>query len=709
MGEEPIEPLQAPALALEERDDDGAMRRRLEVDAVLPPVRAAIASTPSDSMPERIEVDDKRDLIEPLVSPVVDEALPSPGGERREVGLLLEALGLIAGLLTMALELADNSRLVLMARLVLLLVGWSSLTGRALTVRPDPARPHRLIAVLAPLFGAAVAGWAFVLEPAAVATRATFLAGTILTVAAVNIWLVGLASRSVHAGRRWVEQRLSLPARRLVAETGKKEIVLDLKPGEQVVVEAGEMVPVDLQILEGEVEVLPWVGAATRVRRRAGDVLVAGGRVTQGHLRGVCTWAGDDRALARPLLAPARRADVHTQLPRLSRAIAERWSVLAAIVAAAAFALLGHGVLDSVMVAVAVYAACANVAVGTLSSLSIARGVRMALSRGVIVNDPAGWDRCTQVTAAVFCARGTLLRGEPELLEVEAFERVGTNVSGDEVLSLAAGALAAEVDPVSVAVRRAARDRGVSADPVRNARSFAGRGVVAVAATGESLCVGSRVLLLERKVSVAAAEQKIYELEALGRTVVLVARAGRLVGLLGLQDGLRAGARAAVQHLLDVKIEPVLMSADTRETCEALGRALDIDHLRPEMVEGERSAGVQRLRDTAGVVAVLGHTPYDDEALAAADVAVVLAAAGRPRDDFAVMLVSDDVRDASLALAVASRTRAHAAAALGLVLGPAALGALVVTLGMLPPEYAPLAQLCGALVAVWHLRALERT
>ena len=89
--------------------------------------------------------------------------------------------------------------------------------------------------------------------------------------------------------------------------------------------------------------------------------------------------------------------------------------------------------------------------------------------------------------------------------------------------------------------------------------------------------------------------------------------------VVGLQDGLRPGARAAVQHLLDVGIEPVLLSGDTRETCEALGRAVDIDHIRPEVLPVDRGDEIRRLADGGAVVAVLGRSPNDDATLSAVE------------------------------------------------------------------------------------------
>lgn len=686
--------------------------RQAEIDRMVPPVRAAVASVPDETVPDRVVVDEERDILEPIGGGVQTEEPEAPAPERRDMGLLLVALATIAGLLCMALELAAVTRLVAVARVVLLAVGCCALAGRALTAHPDPARPHWLVVVLGALFATVVAAWALLAGSGDMPARASFLAGTMLTVSALNLFVVGSAARAVRLGREWIARRLDVPARRVTGEPTQlspKELVATVEPGEHVVVEAGETVPVDLVIVEGEVELLPWVGAATRVRRRPGDVIVAGGRLVQGQLRGRCTWSGEDRALARPMLSAARRADVHAPLPRLARHIAERWALVVAALVAGASAALGQEALEVAMTSVASYGAVANVAVGAMAGLAVARGVRHALRRGVVYNDAAAWEGCTKVTANVFCARGTLVRGEPELVEIEVFEgRPAARRSSDDVLAVAGGALAGEADPVAMAVRRAVRDRGLSPEPVRNIRSFPGQGVAAVVATGEALCVGGRALMMDRRISAAVAEKRIYELEAVGRTVVLIAIGGRLVGLLALQDGLRSGARAAVQHLLDARVEPILMSSDTRETCEALGRALDIDHLRPEVLADERAANVERIRQTGATVSVIGHSPYDDDALGAADTAVVLAAAGGERDDFSVTLVSDDVRDAALAVAIAQGTRSQAASMLALVLVPVVFGILVVTVGVLPPEYAPLAQLVGAMAAAWHLKAYDR-
>jgi P-type E1-E2 ATPase len=213
------------------------------------------------------------------------------------------------------------------------------------------------------------------------------------------------------------------------------------------------------------------------------------------------------------------------------------------------------------------------------------------------------------------------------------------------------------------------------------------------------LVVGSRGLLLRERVSVARAEARITELEALGRSVLLVALGGHLVGILALQDGLRAGARAAVQHLLDAEIEPVLLSGDARKSCEALGRTIDIEHLRPEVLPAERGREVERLKSGGSQVAVIGQSPIDEIALSAASVSIALPSAGTPNLDHDVELATNEVQRSAMALGLARRCRSRATYSLAIALG----GALASVLGAValsaPLAFVPLGCLGFTLIA----------
>jgi P-type E1-E2 ATPase len=210
--------------------------------------------------------------------------------------------------------------------------------------------------------------------------------------------------------------------------------------------------------------------------------------------------------------------------------------------------------------------------------------------------------------------------------------------------------------------------------------------------------------MLKEYVSIALAESKISDLESMGRSVLLVALGTRVVGAIGLQDGMRPGARAAVQHLLDANIEPVLLSGDSRDTCEALGQALDIDHIRPEVLPADRGEEIRRLIDGGAVVAVIGRSPIDDATLAAADLAIALNCAGGTATDWHVQLASDDVRDAAFALRVGHHLRRELWYTLLLCVGSTTAGAAIIAFALLPLGALPLLALVGVAATVyrWH-------
>lgn len=675
--------------------DEGPVR---EVARSLP-AATAVALAREDRI-EQPSTGPERSAFEP-------EREPEPGTLGRslnappvvDVGGVLLLLAVLGSVLSIALILAGDSPLAEAARLTVTWVAALSLAAESVLGAREPTELHPAALLVAPLAASAVALAARVFSDPHTGSAIT-LAAVITGGAAASAGAIRRARQPLNAEREQIAADLDKPCHRVVADELVSARAADLRPGEEIVIESGETMPVDGTIVAGSADLLPWRGATAPATRREGDAVVAGARVETGRLRAVVGWAGLDRAFMRLTNDPRRRADVHAPMARTGRLVAERFAPLIAGFAA----LLAYaGNADSmqiVLLGVGVLGAFAQPGVAEVGGLHVARAILESLRRGIVFRTAAGFERTGSVTATVFSARGTLLLGEPEVANIEAFGAL----AAEQVLALVAGAESGESHPLATAVMRAARARNVRPDGVRSPNVQVGLGVTAVAASGQALVVGTRGLMLRERISVASAEGRITDLETMGRSVLLVALGGRLVGLVGLQDGLRPGARAAVQHLLDVSVEPVLLSGDARDTCEAIGRALDIDHLRPEIPPNERGDEIRRLADGGAIVAVVGRSPTDDNALAAADVAIALSAAGSSSAEWNVQLASDDVRDAAYAVRLAHDARREARLALALTLAPALVGSALATLNLVPIAVAPLLALAGTLAAVIRAR-----
>ena len=523
--------------------------------------------------------------------------------------------------------------------------------------------------------------------------------------------LVSRARRDVVDARARIASALAIQVRVVRGETTVEVDAAQVKPGEQVVAEVGEVIGVDGIVAAGEAEVAPWLDSPVVLAKREGDAVVAGACIVSGRLRVTATFAGADRAWLRLGQSNAARLDVAAPLVTMARRTVERGVPIAALLVGGATYASNGGLSDVVIAASAGAYAVAGLAAVATAALAHARGHIAAQRRGIVYRDAEAFDAAARADIAVVCSRGTILLGEPEIVAVEAVasrgKGAGTITTPEDtarVLSLAAGAEMASNDALGAAISRAARARGERPENVRSAIVHAGLGVTALAANGDKVIVGSRAFLLQEKVSVAIADARVTELEAQGRSVLLVALGDRLVGLLALQDGLRPGARAAVQRLHDARIEPVLLSGEARDTCETIARALDIEHVRPEILPGDRGAEVRALADGGRVVAAVGHPASDDGALGAADVSVAMTAAGAAPGEWGVALASDDVRDAALALTVPRACRERAKTAALVAAAAQGLSLLGIAFGVAPPAIAPIAAVLAAAAALAVVR-----
>jgi cation transport ATPase len=457
-----------------------------------------------------------------------------------------------------------------------------------------------------------------------------------------------------------------------------------VKAGQRVRFRAGECVLVDGVVATGGARVHPFVDASSEESRAVGEPVVAGATVLEGEIVLTATWLGDDRGAVRALKHPAARLDRNAASLSTAERLVLGGPPAIALVAGIATSL-SSGWLDGAMVAAASLTALPIVACWVLASRSLARTGHAAVARGIHYRDAAAFDGAGRVERVALCSGSALTAGNPEVV---ALESVGT-VASDAVLALAALACAGTAHAVGRAIVRAAK-RSNSSSPnlaphaalgvssLRTVTHHSGLGVTAQAPGGERVVVGSRMLCMKESVSVALAEERIADLERKGRTVVLVALGGRLLGWIALQDELRAGARAAVERLVRAGVEPVLLSGAARETAEALASALAIEHVRPEVPPDERGAEVRALATSGASVATIGHPDVDDGALGAAGVSVALGAAGAPAGEWTVTLATRRPDAAADAIALAHSARDDVRR----ICLPSALPGLLVVLGL---------------------------
>ena len=398
--------------------------------------------------------------------------------------------------------------------------------------------------------------------------------------------------------------------------------------GDLVRIRPGERLPVDGEVVEGRssVDQSLVTGEPMPVERRTGDAVIGGTINGTGTLLVRATAVGADSFLRRV----AREVeDARALKPGLLHLVDRILRVYTpAVLTISLLAFAGWAVLPQVLgfapdLQRAVFAGLSVLvmgypcAVGISAPLSIVRGAGEAAEKGILMRTGEAFQGYRLVEQIAFDKTGTLTEGRPLLREAEA-------VSGDsnELLALAAAAEASSEHPLAQALVEAAFEARLTPPEVETFEAVPGKGVAA-RIVGADVLVGSPRFVAENDVDLKALDERIGVLEDRGRTVITVARDGKLLGLLALGDAPRGDAADTIRRLRDAGVRTVLITGDNRRAAERVAVELGLDEVHGEVLPGEKAALIRDLQKR-GRTAMVGDGINDAPALMQADVGIAM-------------------------------------------------------------------------------------
>jgi Cd2+/Zn2+-exporting ATPase len=298
--------------------------------------------------------------------------------------------------------------------------------------------------------------------------------------------------------------------------------------------------------------------------------------------------------------------------------------------------------------------------------VALVSALAAAARHGVLIKGGLYLERLAGVKGLAFDKTGTLTHGVPEVVDVVGVD----GVEADVVLRVAASVEQASEHPIAAAILRAAARKSLDTWVVVDFRARPGLGGVA-RLDGDPVLVGSRRLLVESGVDLTPLDGALEAQIASGRTVVLVARASHLVGLISLSDTPREKAADVVDLLARAGLGRVAMlTGDAAPAAATIARAVGIADVRAGLLPSDKVEAVKQLRSEWGSVAMVGDGVNDAPALAAADVGIAMGAAGSDvaLETADVALMGDDLVKLPFAIRLSRATlrtvRVNIAAAL---------------------------------------------
>lgn len=411
---------------------------------------------------------------------------------------------------------------------------------------------------------------------------------------------------------------------RLRDAEGERDVPLSqVLPGDQLVVRAGERIPVDAEIVEGDshIDESMLTGESLPVSRGPGQAVRAGSLNQDGVLLLNTTGVGQDTLLAQIVRMVENAQSSKAPIQRLVDRVA---AVFVPVVIAIALMtwVLGSffiGPQAALLNAIAVLVIACPCALGLATPTAIMVGTGVAARHGILIRDAEALERARLVNAVIFDKTGTLTRGKPALTRVEPLN----GHSAEDVMRVALALQQQAEHPLARALCDYAAEQGIEAAPADNLQVLAGRGAQGLV-DGQSAWLGSARLLEEQHLDLTPWQQQAAELQADGASLSWLARGDQVLGLLSFADSLKDNARATIDRLQAQHIESLLISGDSQSAAEHIGRLLGLDQVRGSVLPADKVSEVQRLQQQGKVVAMIGDGINDAPALSSADIGMAM-------------------------------------------------------------------------------------
>ena len=395
--------------------------------------------------------------------------------------------------------------------------------------------------------------------------------------------------------------------------------------GDIFVVRPGENIPVDGTIIEGSsaVNESALTGESIPVDKAAGDLVSAATVNQSGFIKCEATRVGEDTTLSQIIKmvsdAAATKAPIAKIADRVSGVFVPA-VITIAIITTIIWLLTGHEFGYALARGISVLVISCPCALGLATPVAIMVGNGMGARNGILFKTAVSLEEAGKVQIVALDKTGTITSGQPEVTDLLPADEI----SEQELLTMAFALEKKSEHPLAKAILKHAEEQSLTAPEVTDFHALPGNGLSA-SLNGETL-IGGSMKFISSQVSVPAAlSQKAEKLAEEGKTPLLFARNGKLVGIIAVADVIKEDSPQAVRELQNMGIRVVMLTGDNERTARAIGAQAGVDDVIAGVLPDGKESVIRSLKEQ-GKVAMVGDGINDAPALTRADIGIAIGA-----------------------------------------------------------------------------------
>lgn len=402
--------------------------------------------------------------------------------------------------------------------------------------------------------------------------------------------------------------------------------VEDVQLGDILIVKAGESIPVDGDVVEGNssVDESALTGESIPVEKHAGDKVIGATLNKSGFLKMQATKVGEDTTLAQIIRLVDEATSSKAPIAKLADKVSGVFVpivIAIAVIATIVWLLAGYGLEFALSIGISVLVISCPCALGLATPTAIMVGTGKGATNGILIKSAEALETAHSIDTVVLDKTGTITQGKPVVTDVLLSE----NISREKLLGLAASLEKLSEHPLAEAVVAEAEKIGYESLNVSGFNQIPGQGVTGII-DGELVLAGNRRLMEVHNIPGGALMTQGEKLASDGKTPLFFAKGDKLLGVIAVADVVKPTSAQAIAELSGMGIEVVMLTGDNAKTAEAIRRQVGVDRVVAEVFPQDKEQEIRRLQGEGKKVAMVGDGINDAPALARADVGIAIGA-----------------------------------------------------------------------------------
>ena len=438
-----------------------------------------------------------------------------------------------------------------------------------------------------------------------------------------------------------------------------KEITVPIdqvQKGDEFVVRPGENIPVDGVVLEGTgaVNESALTGESIPVDKAPGDGVSAATVNQSGFLRCRATRVGEDTTLSQIIRMVSDAAATKAPIAKIADKVSGVFvpTVIAiAIITTVVWLLLGQSFAYALARGISVLVISCPCALGLATPVAIMVGNGVGAKNGILFKTAVSLEQTGKTNIVVLDKTGTITEGAPKVTDLVPEQ----GISEEELLALSLALEAKSEHPLAKAILAEGEKKNMTPANLEDFEALPGNGLRGKLA-GEELLGGSLKYVSALVPVSQEMSDRAQTLAEQGKTPLLFARDGKLLGIVAVADTIKADSGEAIRQLKNMGIRVVMLTGDNARTAKAIGAQAGVDQVISDVLPDGKEAVVRRLK-SKGKVAMVGDGINDAPALTRADTGIAIGAGTDVAIDAAdVVLMKSSLLDVPAAIRLSRST-----------------------------------------------------